>query len=61
LQKFKRSFTVILILSQLFRRIYYQFSFEYTFEYDIDKVWFAYAIPYTYTMQNNFIKQIEEI
>eukprot|EP00347_Sterkiella_histriomuscorum_P015717 403355948 len=42
-------------------KTYFSFSFEYTFEFDLDKVWFAYAIPYSYTMQQNFIKSIEEI
>jgi hypothetical protein len=35
-------------------------SFEYKLENGNDKVWFAYAIPYTYTMLCNFIKVIEE-
>ena len=41
--------------------MWYQMSFEFTFEYDQDKVWIAYAIPYSYTMLCNFIKAIEEI
>jgi|LauGreDrversion4_2_1035121.scaffolds.fasta_scaffold59694_3 hypothetical protein len=45
----------------IFSRTWYQMSFEYTFEYDEDKVWFAYAIPYTFTMLNNFIKAVEDI
>jgi hypothetical protein len=36
-------------------------SFEYTFESDQDKIWFAYAIPYSFTMLTNFIKAIEDI
>ena len=36
-------------------------SFEYTFEYDQDKIWFAYAIPYSFTMLTNFIKAVEDI
>ena len=36
-------------------------SFEYTFEYEDDKVWFAYSIPYSFTMLINFLKAIEEI
>lgn len=36
-------------------------TFEYTFEYDQDKIWFAYAIPYSFTMLTNFIKAVETI
>lgn len=36
-------------------------TFEYTFEYDHDKIWFAYAIPYSFTMLTNFIKAVETI
>ncbi len=42
-------------------RITYQMTFDYTFEYDEDKIWFAYAIPYTFTMLNNFLKAVEDI
>ena len=34
-------------------------SFDYTFKYDDDKVFFAYAGPYTYSMLCSFIKEIE--
>jgi hypothetical protein len=36
-------------------------TFEFIFEYDQDKIWFAYAIPYSFTMLVNFIKAIEDI
>jgi hypothetical protein len=32
------------------RKRYYTLSFSFTFDYDEDKVWFAYTIPYTYSM-----------
>jgi hypothetical protein len=35
------------------RRIYYQFGWDYTFEYDEDEVYFAYSLPYTYSMVVN--------
>ena len=44
-----------------YRRINYQLSFDYTLEYESDKVWFAYSIPYTFTMLSNFIKAVEDI
>ena len=28
---------------------YYTLSFDYRFEYTADEVWFAHAVPYTYT------------
>ncbi len=31
-------------------RKFYTMSFSVTFEYEDDKVWFAYTIPYTYSM-----------
>lgn len=37
---------------------YYTLSFSYTFDYDDDKVWFAYTIPYTYSMLTQYIKAI---
>lgn len=36
---------------------YYTLSFEYKFEYLEDEVWFAHAVPYTYTdMQQQMAK-----
>ena len=32
------------------RRIYYMLSFEYFFENDDDEVYFAYSLPYTFSM-----------
>lgn len=39
----------------------YQMSFKYTFEYAEDKVWFAFSIPYTFTMLSNFLRSINNI
>lgn len=39
-------------------RKYYTMSFSVTFEYEDDKVWFAYTIPYTYSMLTQYIKAI---
>ena len=36
----------------------YCLSFEYTFTGDNDTVYFAYSIPYTFTMLTNFLSQI---
>ena len=33
-------------------------SFEYDFEYEDDMVYFAYCIPYTYTMLLSFLKEL---
>jgi hypothetical protein len=37
---------------------YYRLSFEFTFENDDDHVWFAYSIPYSYSMLTQYIKSI---
>ena len=42
---------------QKFRK-YYSLSFEYTFEHDEDSVYFAYGIPYTYSMLVHYIKYL---
>ena len=42
------------------RRIYYQLGWDYTFEYDDDEVYFAYSLPYTYSMVTNLVKQIQD-
>lgn len=33
-------------------------SFDFTFDYDDDHVWFAYTIPYSYSMLTQYIKSI---
>lgn len=33
-------------------------SFDFTFDYEDDHVWFAYTIPYSYSMLTQYIKQI---
>lgn len=38
---------------------YFTLSFDYKFEYANDEVWFANAVPYTYTDMNTFIKNQE--
>ena len=35
---------------------YYVLSFDYRFEYDMDEVFCAYTVPYTYTQMNSHIK-----
>ena len=38
-------------------KLYYTFSFTYTFPYDQDTVYFAYCIPYGYTdLQRDLVK-----
>lgn len=39
------------------KKNYYTLSFEYTFHYDDDEVYFAYSIPYTYSQLLNFLKE----
>jgi len=36
---------------------YYTLSFDYRFEYCEDTVWFAHAIPYSYTEMQHSIKE----
>ena len=55
------SIMTLIISDFYFRRTWFQMTFDYTFEYDDDKIWFAYALPYTFTMLSNFLKAIEEI
>ena len=33
-------------------------TFEYTFEHANDEVYFAYALPYTFSKCHNFVKEI---
>ena len=40
------------------RRIYFQLGWDYEFEYENDTVFFAYSLPYTYSMITNFMSQI---
>lgn len=42
------------------RRIYYQLSWDYTFEYDDDEVFFAYSLPYSFSMVTNLVQSIQE-
>jgi hypothetical protein len=37
---------------------YYSLSFDYKFEYQDDEVWFANAVPYTYTDMQHFVKSL---
>lgn len=37
------------------KRVYFQLSWEYTFEYDDDTVFFAFSLPYTFSMVNNMM------
>ena len=39
----------------------YQVSFEFSIDSADEKIWFAYSLPYTYSMLINFIKAIEDI
>ena len=38
-----------------------QLSFEYQFAYTGDKVYFAYGLPYTFSMLNSFIQHVQEV
>ena len=40
------------------RKKYYQLSFEYTFKQEDDVVYFAYAIPYTFSKLHNLLKDV---
>ena len=42
------------------RKVYFMLSFDFSFEYDDNTVWFAYAIPYTFTKLSKFIESINE-
>jgi hypothetical protein len=42
------------------RRIYFQLGWDYTFEYDDDEVFFAYSLPYTFSMVSNLVQQVQE-
>ena len=42
------------------RRIYYQLGWDYTFEYDNDEVFFAYSLPYTFSMVTNLTSQVQQ-
>jgi hypothetical protein len=35
-------------------------SYEYTFNYDDDTIYFAYSFPYTYSDLNEFLDKIED-
>lgn len=39
---------------------YYTLSFEYRFEYTDDEVWFAHAVPYTYSDLNNQLRKLAD-
>ena len=38
-----------------------QLGFDYEFEYDNDEVYFAYSVPYTYSMLLSFLQHLAEI
>ena len=40
------------------RKKYYQLSFDYTFKREDDVVYFAYAIPYTFSKLHNLLKNV---
>ncbi len=40
------------------RKKYYMLSFDYTFKKPNDEVYFAYALPYTFSKLNNYIKEV---
>lgn len=39
---------------------YYALTFTYSFKYENDLVYFAYAVPYTYTHLNDYLQSIQE-
>ena len=43
-----------------FKRLYFQLGWDYTFEHNDDEVYFAYSMPYTFSMVTNFVQQIQE-
>jgi len=40
------------------RRLYFQLGWDYVFEYDDDEVFFAYSLPYSFSMVSNFVQHI---
>jgi hypothetical protein len=40
------------------KRVYYQLGWDYIFEYDNDEVYFAYSLPYTFSMVVNLAMNI---
>ena len=42
-----------------YSKSFYTATFQYTFEYDMDTVYFAYSIPYTYSDLRNDLASIE--
>lgn len=40
------------------RKKYYQLTFEYTFKRANDEVYFAYALPYTFSKLHNLVKEV---
>ena len=42
-----------------YSKCYYTLTFTYTFEYDLDVVYFAYSTPYSYTDLRNDLDMIE--
>eukprot|EP00826_Nyctotherus_ovalis_P022204 TRINITY_DN17284_c0_g1_i3.p1 TRINITY_DN17284_c0_g1~~TRINITY_DN17284_c0_g1_i3.p1 ORF type:complete len:210 (+),score=36.90 TRINITY_DN17284_c0_g1_i3:69-698(+) len=43
------------------KKVYYCLSFEYSFDYADDEVFFAYSVPYTYTDMNKLLREIKNI
>ena len=46
------------LVRPLRRKKYYQLSFDYTFTREDDVVYFAYAIPYTFSKLHNLLKDV---
>ena len=42
----------------LHRKRYFCLSFDFEFEYENDKVFFAYSVPYTYSKMMNMLKTL---
>ena len=42
------------------KRLYFQLGWDYTFEYDDDEVFFAYSLPYSFSMVSNLVQKIQE-
>eukprot|EP01022_Parablepharisma_sp_SALTPOND_P012542 TRINITY_DN1617_c0_g1_i1.p1 TRINITY_DN1617_c0_g1~~TRINITY_DN1617_c0_g1_i1.p1 ORF type:complete len:972 (+),score=111.72 TRINITY_DN1617_c0_g1_i1:10640-13555(+) len=47
-------------ISTIRKKTYYSLSFEYTFEYPDDFVYFAYSIPYTFTELVSLLSKLKE-
>jgi|APCry1669189034_1035192.scaffolds.fasta_scaffold96388_1 hypothetical protein len=38
------------------KKLYFQLGWDYIFEYDDDEVFFAYSLPYSFSMVQNLVQ-----